>query len=77
MTQRHHLGKRWRKSVWPSQMYFKKRRGKLVCCQAPVNANQQHPQKCNFIGNLNEEAAKPLMIPIAHGEGRYLRLMMC
>lgn len=36
-----------------------------------ANANQQFICKNVFIKNPNDEAAKPLMIPIAHGEGRY------
>ena len=36
-----------------------------------ANANQQFICKNVFIKNVNDEAAKPLMIPIAHGEGRY------
>ena len=36
-----------------------------------ANANQQFICKNVFIKNPNDAAAKPLMIPIAHGEGRY------
>ena len=36
-----------------------------------ANVNQQFICKNVFIKNLNVEFAKPLMIPIAHGEGRY------
>ena len=36
-----------------------------------ANANQQFICKNVFIKNPNDETAKPLMIPIAHGEGRY------
>ena len=36
-----------------------------------ANANQQFICKNVFIKNVNDEAAKTLMIPIAHGEGRY------
>ena len=36
-----------------------------------ANANQQFICKNVFIKNPNDEAAKPLRIPIAHGEGRY------
>ena len=36
-----------------------------------ANSNQQFVCKNVFIKNPNDEAAKPLMIPIAHGEGRY------
>lgn len=36
-----------------------------------ANANQQFICKNVFIKNTNDENAGPLMIPIAHGEGRY------
>ncbi len=36
-----------------------------------ANANQQFICKNVFIKNTNDTIAKPLMIPIAHGEGRY------
>ena len=36
-----------------------------------ANANQQFICKNVFIKNIHDEAAVPLMIPIAHGEGRY------
>ena len=36
-----------------------------------ANANQQFICKNVFIKNVNDEAAITLMIPIAHGEGRY------
>ena len=36
-----------------------------------ANANQQFICKNVFIKNTHDENAEPLMIPIAHGEGRY------
>jgi phosphoribosylformylglycinamidine synthase subunit PurQ / glutaminase len=36
-----------------------------------ANANQQFICKNVFIKNTNDQTSEPLMIPIAHGEGRY------
>jgi phosphoribosylformylglycinamidine synthase subunit PurQ / glutaminase len=36
-----------------------------------ANANQQFVCKNVFIKNTNKETSQPLMIPIAHGEGRF------